>query len=118
LRILLSGMPNMLVSVITGALAQFPDMIVAGRADAGDDLTSKVRSTHADVVMMQSDDPGRVVEFEPLLRDHPVLKVVAIAADGTSGFLHELRPYSLALPELSAEVLRTVLRSGSLPTQP
>src|SRR5262249_6203667 len=64
LRILLSGMSNMLVSVITGALARFPDMIVAGRADAGDDLNSKIRATQADAVMMPSSDPGRIATFE------------------------------------------------------
>jgi chemotaxis response regulator CheB len=115
LRILLSGMSNMLASVVTGVLARLPDMIVAGRAEAGDDLIAKIRSTQADVVMLQSDDPGHAAAYEPMLRGFPVLKVVAIAADGNSGFLHEMRPFSLPLPELSGEVLLTALRSGSLP---
>src|SRR5262245_21355173 len=109
-------MSNMLVGVITGALARFPDMVVAGRAATAHDLASKVKSTQADAVMMQSADPDCVADFEPLLRGFPALRVVAIAADGNSGFLHELRPFSLPLPELSAEVLSSVLRSGSPPS--
>lgn len=113
MRILLSGMSNMLASLITGVLTQLRPMIVVGRADEGDDLISKIRLTHADVVIMQSSDPGHTDDFEPLLRGFPELKVVAISGDGSSGFLHELRPYSLPLPELSAEVLLTALRFGS-----
>jgi chemotaxis response regulator CheB len=114
-RILLCGMSNMLVSVITGVLARFPDMTVVGRAGANDDLFTMIGSTQADVVMTQSADPDRIADFEPLLRGFPVLKVVAIAVDGNSGCLHELRPCSLPLPELSAELLSTALRSGSTP---
>jgi hypothetical protein len=113
LRILLSGMSNMLVAIISGALAPFPDMVVAGQVEAGDDLKSKIRSTQADVVMMPTVDPSRGADFEPLLHDFPVLKVVAIGADGNSGFLHELRLFSLPLSGLSAEVLIAALRSGT-----
>ncbi len=112
MRILLSGMSNMLASLITGALGQFPPMIIVGHAQEGDDLISEIRSTHADAVIMQSHDPSHADDFEPLLRVVPVLKVVAITSDGSSGFVHELRPYSLPLPELSAEPLLTALRDG------
>ena len=44
----------------------------------------------------------------------PALKVIAIDADCNSAFLHHLRPDSIRLPELSADLLQSVLRMQSL----
>lgn len=115
MRILLAGMSNMLVNVITAVCAQTADLVVAGQVGEGDDLHSIIRSTRADVVIVRSASPDDTDAFVPWLHSFPVLKVVAITMNGRSGFLHELQPISTPIPELSAEVLKTTLRGGLAP---
>jgi hypothetical protein len=108
-------MSNLLATIVTGALAPFPDMIVVGRVDGEAELAAQIRSAQADVVMMTASEPDRAADFEALLREFPMLKVVAIRAGGDRGCLHELRVYSLPLAELSAEGLNTALHAVSAP---
>ncbi len=105
----------MLVNVVTAVLAQIPDMIVAGSIRDGDDIASQIRVTRSDVVMIQATQPGNADAFLSLLREFPTLKVVAVAGGASEGFLHELRPHSMRLPDLSAEVLQTALRAVPAP---
>jgi hypothetical protein len=114
-RILLAGMSNMLSSIITAALAQAPDLVVAGQVWDDEDLTGQISLTNADAVITQSSAPGAIERFVPLLRRFPGLKVVAIESASNSGFVHQLRPYSTRLPELSADVLQAVLRAPVAP---
>ena len=67
--------------------------------------------THADVIMLQETHPDDVGSFAALLRRFPALRVVAITADGGTGYLHELRPCSTYLPELSVKLLAAALQS-------
>lgn len=115
MRILLCGMSNLLATIVTGALAAFPDMVVAGRVDGENELNVQIRSARADVVMMPALEPDRAADFEPLLREFAMLKVVAIGVGGERGCLHELRVYSLPLAELSADALNAALHAGPGP---
>lgn len=114
-RILLAGMSNMLSSIITAALAQAPDLVVAGQIGDDEDLTAQISLTNADAVITQSSSPAAIERFVPLLRRFPELKVVAIHSASNSGFVHQLRPYSTRLPELSANALQAVLRAPFAP---
>jgi|SRR5271168_784113 len=116
-RILLAGMSNMLSSIVTAALAESPDLVVAGRIGDEEDLTAQISLTNADAVITQSGTPGAIERFLPLLRRFPELKVVAIHTASDSGFVHRLRPYSTRLPEPSADVLQTVLRAPFSPVR-
>jgi hypothetical protein len=116
-RILLAGMSNMLSSIITAALAQAPDLVVAGQIGDDEDLTVQISLMNADAVIMQSSSPGASERFVPLLRRFPELKVVAIHSASNSGFVHRLRPYSTRLPELSADVLQAVLLAPFAPVR-
>jgi hypothetical protein len=116
-RILLAGMSNMLSSIVTAALAQAPDLVVAGQIGRDEDLTAQISLTNADAVITQSGTPGAVERFVPLLRRFPELKVVAIHSASNSSFVHQLRPYSARLPELSADVLQAVLRAPFAPVR-
>jgi hypothetical protein len=104
-------MSNMLSNIITAALAHVPDIVVVGNVGDGEDLASEIRFTNADALILQSSQPDAVENFAPLLRSFPALKVVAIDGTGTSGFFHQLRPYSTRLAQLSADVLQSVLRA-------
>jgi DNA-binding NarL/FixJ family response regulator len=116
-RILLAGMSNMLSSIITAALAQAPDLVVVGQIGDEEDLTTQISLTNADAVITQSGRPGAIERFVPLLRRFPELKVVAIHGASNKGFVHQLRPCSTRLSELSADVLQAVLSAPFAPVR-
>jgi len=115
MRILLAGMSNMLSNIITAALEQSSDMQIAGVTIECDDLADPIRLTQADAVVMQTALPGAGLQYQNLLLTFPKLKVIAIASDGRGGFVHELRPWSAQLVELSAATLVAAL-TGRAPT--
>jgi hypothetical protein len=104
-------MSNMLFGIVTAAIAQAPDIVVAGQVGEKDDLTNNVGLTGADAVIVQSDRPDAAESFVSLFRSFPALKVIAIRSDCSSGFLYQLRPQSIRLPELSADLLQSALRA-------
>jgi hypothetical protein len=103
-------MSNMLFDIVTAAIAQAPDITVAGQVGENEDLAAKVDLVGVDAVIVQSDRPDSAEIFASLLRRCPALKVIAIRSDCSSGSLHQLRPYSIRLPELSADLLQSALR--------
>jgi hypothetical protein len=109
-----AGKINMLFQIVSSVLAQSPECILVGRPETGEEVTAHVRSTRADVVMMQSKYPETVW---PLLYKFPALKIVTIASNGRDGFVHELRPVVHRLLDLSTETLHAALRSN-LPGRP
>jgi len=102
-------MSNMLSNIVAAVIDQIPDSVVAGRSDTRDHLFSDVRLMNADVVVVQDENPDKIDSFLALLRRFPALLVVAITADGTAGYLHELRPHTTYLAELSAAALQVAL---------
>jgi DNA-binding NarL/FixJ family response regulator len=112
MRILLTGMSNMLNSIITAALQQSPDIIIAGMIGGGDALADRVRAAQADGVIIQVDEPADFERFRGLLMSFPSLKVVGIKGDGRTAFVHELYPRSTQLVELSAATLLAALQAG------
>jgi hypothetical protein len=107
-------MSNMLTSIVTAALEQSPGIIIAGSAGERDDLAVQIRLMQADALLIQVPEPSDAPRFHPLLLGFPRLKVVAITSDGKRGFLHELRPRSTGIRELSTETLEAALRPGPL----
>jgi hypothetical protein len=104
----------MLTSIVSAALEQSSGIIIAGSAGERDDLAVQIRLMQADAVLIRVAEPSDSSRFLPLLLGFPRLKVVAIPSDGNPGFLHELRPRSTRIRELSAATLRAALRPGPL----
>lgn len=109
MRILLVGLSNMLSDIVTAALGPLPEITMIGRITGSGNLARKIRLMKADAVIAQSSEPANSGPFLPLLRSFPALKLVAIDSAGATGFVHQLRPSSLRLTELSAGVLYTAL---------
>ena len=102
----------MLSNIVTAALAQVRDFVVVGNIREHEDLSSQIRKTSADAIIVQARQPGTAESFVPLLRSFPALIVVEIGPSG-SGFVHQLHPRSIRITELSADALQSVLRIGS-----
>jgi DNA-binding NarL/FixJ family response regulator len=115
MRILLAGMSNMLTSIITAALQQVPDIVIAGVANERTDLSHHIRANRAESVIMQMADPGSFELIRPLLLSFPTLKIIGITGDGQNAFVHELYPRSTQLVELSAATLLAALQASPVP---
>jgi DNA-binding NarL/FixJ family response regulator len=106
-------MPTLLIDILRPIVASEPDMAVVGRVNEGD-LLAAARRTRADVILVgqkATDDRTEREEFVQLLLQRPRLKVLAIADDGKTGALYELRPRRIPLGEMSAEALRNAIRN-------
>jgi hypothetical protein len=112
MRVLLAGMPNMLASIITAALQQSPDIVIAGIANKRTSLARRIRATRAEAVIMPVPEPGDFEYFRPLLLAFPTLRIIGIKDDGKSAFVHELHPRSIPLAELSAASLLAALQGS------
>lgn len=109
-------MPRILEDIVQGIVAAERDMYVAGMCRTGAEPLQTLRTVEemqADVIIVAGASAGDGSNYLYLLHRRPTLKIVAIAADGRSGFLHELRPHVAALRELSRTGLVAAIRGDS-----
>jgi DNA-binding NarL/FixJ family response regulator len=113
IRILLAGMPRMLLDMITDIVALHAEMMVAGRMQDTVDLRAAVKKTRADVVILNEPAIGPPQDHRELLYSRPRLGVLSITSDGRQFFLNKLRPVRTALGEISPESLVQAIRSSA-----
>jgi hypothetical protein len=103
----------MLSDIVTAALAHAPEIVLTGNASRDEDIALEIRLANADAVIIEVSEPGAAENFPPFVYNFPALKVVAIDSAGNTGYVHQLRPHSFRLAELSAETLQSALRTNS-----
>jgi hypothetical protein len=103
-------MPRLLLDMLHHVVASEPDMTVVGRVGETD-LLAAARRTRADVVLVGQKAKDEREQYGHLLLRRPRLKVLAIARDGRTGSLYELRPRRIPLSEMSADALCRAIRS-------
>jgi DNA-binding NarL/FixJ family response regulator len=113
IRILLAGMPRMLLDMITDIVALHPELMIAGETQDMADIRAAVRKTRADVVILNEPAIGPPADHQELLYSRPRLGVLSIASDGRQFSLHELRPVRTALGEVSPESLVQAIQSSA-----
>ena len=113
IRILLAGMPRMLLDMITDIVALYAEMMIAGRMQDTADLRTAMKKTRADVVILNEPAIGPPQNYEELLYSRPRLGVLSITSDGRQFFLHKLRPVRTALGEVSSDSLVHAIQSGA-----
>lgn len=116
IRILLARMPAMLIDILSHVVASEFDMMVAGRIEDEENLLAATRRTRANVLLVGQTAEDERDKYGLLLRGRPNLKVVAIASDGKTGLLYELRPQRVPLGELSADALLKAIRAATMTT--
>ena len=110
-RIVLAGMSSMMLNLVDRIITCHPDLHVAARVPADDELRAAVRRSRADVlVLMHPDGGGLESSVEGMLWCRPS-KVLAIADGGRRGVLLRLRPHATVLDDLSADGLVDAIRS-------
>ena len=120
IRILLAGMPRMLLDMITDIVGLHAEMMVAGEVQDTTEIRAAVRKTRADIVILNEPAIGSPQDHQELLYSRPRLGVLSITSDGRQFFLHKLRPVRTALGEVSPDSLEPLKKhtttGGDSPT--
>jgi chemotaxis response regulator CheB len=112
IRILLWGMPSMLLDIISDAIAPHPDMDIVGKGAKAATLFEAAERTNADVVILVRKGVAENEGYDELLYRHSRLKVIEISGEGHYGSLYELRPRHLPLGEMSPPRLVDAIRES------
>jgi chemotaxis response regulator CheB len=109
-RILLARMPHMLRSIIRDIVSDEPDMEVVGELAGQARLLAAVEKTDASFVIIGHDGQDAPDTLGELFAYRPSARVLAVAREGRTGILYELRPQRIPIGELSASRLLAVIR--------
>jgi len=110
-RILLSGMPMIMLEFMKAIFMSHPDLYVAGDVPSDLNLSGAVRRYRADVLILMQPDltTDRVME---IFNCRPS-KVLTITENGRQGMLYFLRPHLELLDDLSVRKLVQAIRAES-----
>lgn len=120
LRILLASMPRMLIEMITQIIAKEPEFVIVGAISECSDLTSAVRRSQADLLIVGQLSFAEAINITAVLSSSYPTKIITITESGQCGALHELRPHREALVDISAASLVAAIRTaiGSSESKP
>jgi DNA-binding NarL/FixJ family response regulator len=112
-RILLMGMPRLLVDLVTNMIKDDPDWeLVISQASLGV-LPAEVANAQADIVLIGNDDPMIEPNAVQLWQERPSVPVVVLSPRGDSAAVYELWPRRLLFSDLSPHVLFQVLQRSA-----
>ena len=113
IRVLIGDMPRMMRELVGAAVSDAPDITLVGSSQNGEPLAASLNRARADVLIVEARDEGISSNFDALLYDHPRLTLLTIGEHGRSTALHELRPHTLALGEVSPTELVDAIRASA-----
>jgi DNA-binding NarL/FixJ family response regulator len=108
IRILLVAVPPLLGDILR--CTSEPDVRVVGERHRLEALVEAVDDADANVVVFGTDEPGLPEASRVLLASRPRLKIIGISSDARRATLHELRPHSQWLGEMSPRQLLAAIR--------
>jgi hypothetical protein len=111
LRIVIHMSPDMRMSreIMEEAFAASGFTVIG---EDGSDLLATMRASAADALIVREDSCDEE-QIGDLLAELPGARVLAIAPNGGSGSLYELRPHRVRLGELSPQTLVDAVRGGA-----
>jgi DNA-binding NarL/FixJ family response regulator len=81
IRVLVANQPRLLRELILSTFADQPDIEIVGEVADESEISATVSTTTPNFVVIALDDPNkRPAICDDLLRDHPNLRVIAVAA--------------------------------------
>jgi len=108
--VILIDVPGLLGAIVRDLVDAAPGLRIAAEYPIGVEPVEAVTETGADFVIMNV-RPGWEREIGVLMRRHPRVRALGLAADGRTGTLYELRPHARRLGELTPEVLLGAIRA-------
>jgi chemotaxis response regulator CheB len=81
IRVLVANQPRLLRELILSTFSDQPDIEIVGEVEDESEIRAKVSTTDPNFVVIALDDPNkRPAICDDLLREHPNLRVIAVAA--------------------------------------
>ena len=81
IRVLVANQPRLLRELILSTFSDQPDIEIVGEVEDESEIRAKVSTTDPNFVVIALDDPNkRPAICDELLREHPNLRVIAVAA--------------------------------------
>jgi AmiR/NasT family two-component response regulator len=82
IRVLVANHPRLMREIVLTTFADQPDIEIVGEVEDEADISASVKKTLPNVVVIALDHPGiRPRICEELLREHPEVRVIAVAPD-------------------------------------
>jgi chemotaxis response regulator CheB len=82
IRVLVANHPRLMREIILTTFADQPDIEIVGEVQEEADISASVKRTLPNFVVIALDQPGRRPSIcDELLRDHPHVRVIAVAPD-------------------------------------
>jgi DNA-binding NarL/FixJ family response regulator len=82
IRILVANRPKLMRELILETLADEPGVEIVGEVGDDAEIPARVRQTMPDLLVIALDEPGmRPRVCDTVLRDHPQLRIIAVAAN-------------------------------------
>ncbi len=116
IRVLVANQPRLLRELILSTFSDQPDIEIVGEVADESEIRAKVSTTDPNFVVIALDDPNkRPAICDDLLREHPNLRVIAVAARKESVVYYwaSLDIHSSNI-EASEEGILNILRGMSL----
>jgi len=116
IRVLVANQPRLLRELILSTFSDQPDIEIVGEVADESDIRAKVSTTDPNFVVIALDDPNKRPPIcDDLLREHPNLRVIAVAARKESVVYYwaSLDIHSSNI-EASEEGILNILRGMSL----
>jgi len=80
IRVLVANQPRLLRELILSTFSDQPDIEIVGEVEDESEIRAKVSTTDPNFVVIALDDPNkRPAICDELLREHPNLRVIAVA---------------------------------------
>jgi hypothetical protein len=111
IRVVVGKGRGVLRGIIMNTLGSEPDMIVRELGD-GDDTAAAASTYAADVVILTGDAEPLAAEWLRVLYACPRACVLSVVDDGRSATVHELRPRSAPVDDVSPRGLVAAVRSA------
>jgi hypothetical protein len=110
-RILLASMPMMLMEMVAGIIEREPEFVIVGTIAECSDLTSAVRRSQADLLIIGQSSLTETDLTAVLSSSYPA-KILAITENGQGGTLNELRPHRETFVDISAASIIAAIRTA------
>jgi DNA-binding NarL/FixJ family response regulator len=110
-RIVIGAMPRLTREIIGVMLEQHSDMIIVAEAATPADVVAAAVRNHADAAIVGLPGAELPEHYASLLHQAPALRLLALEREGEHAFLFVLRPYRVALGEVSPGQLADAIRA-------
>ncbi len=100
-RVVVCGMPRLLGAIVSQIAASRPRIQIVGQPRECKELVEMVGRKEAAVVVLGCEEDELMALGNRLLREHPLLKILAVTNDGREASHYELWPRRRPLAETS-----------------